>query len=247
LLQRWGLRAVDGFLFTADGLARQWVGHGLIDAARPIYEIMEGSNRFQPRDRAAARARTGMRGDPILLWVGLLTERKDPLTVLAGFERALEWAPGARLYMIYNDDRLLPQVRARIAQSAGLREAVELLGSRPYSEMEDYYNSADYFILGSNHEGSGYALAEALACGVVPIVTDIPSFRMMTDGGTVGALWPVGDAAALAAAIRDLLRRPREPLAAAARRFFEARLNYPSIGRQALAAYHELAAQRGIR
>jgi glycosyltransferase involved in cell wall biosynthesis len=244
LLQRWGLRAVDGFLFAADELAQQWVRRGMIDRARPIYQIMEGSNWFQLRDREAARARTGMRGDPALLWVGRLDRNKDPLTVLAGFERALAYMPGARLYMLYGDDSLLPEVRARIGWSLALRESVELLGRRPYREMEDYYNSADFFILGSHYEGSGYALVEALACGLVPIVTDIPSFRMITDGGAIGALWPAGDSAALTAALRDLLRRPRAPQAAAARRFFEERLSYPSIGRQALAAYDDLVARR---
>jgi glycosyltransferase involved in cell wall biosynthesis len=188
--------------------------------------------------------RTGLRGDAVLLWVGRLDRNKDPLTVLAGFEQALEWAPGTRLYMLYGGDTLLPQVRARIASSVALRESVELLGSRPYREMEDYYNSADYFVLGSHYEGSGYALAEALACGVVPIVTDIPSFRMMTGGGAFGALWPAGDSAAAAVALREVLSRPRAPQAAAARRFFEERLSYPSIGRQAVAAYHDLVARR---
>jgi hypothetical protein len=43
------------------------------------------------------------------------------------------------------------------------------------------------------------------------------------------------------------LRRPRAALATAARRFFETRLSYPSIGRQAVAAYDELTARRGMR
>jgi glycosyltransferase involved in cell wall biosynthesis len=81
----------------------------------------------------------------------------------------------------------------------------------------------------------------------VPIVTDIPSFRMMTDGGTIGALWPAGDSAAAAAAFREVLSRPQALQAAAARRFFEERLSYPSIGRQAVAAYHDLVARRGVR
>jgi glycosyltransferase involved in cell wall biosynthesis len=246
-LQRWGLGAVDGFFFAARELAQAWLQRRMIGLTQPIYEIAEGSNWFEPQDRAAVRVRTGMCGDPALLWVGRLDLNKDPLTILAGFEQALAVAPRARLHMIYADAPLLPEVQARIAGSAALRETVVLLGRKSYLEIQDYYNSADYFVLGSHHEGSGYALAEALACGVVPIVTDIPSFRVMTDGGGLGALWPPGDAQALASAIENTLRRPRGALAAAARRFFEARLSYPSIGRQALAAYHELTSRREIR
>jgi glycosyltransferase involved in cell wall biosynthesis len=247
LIQRWGLRAVDGFLFAAAELAQQWLRWRLIDRARPIYQIMEGSNWFQLRDRTAARARTELRGEPILLWVGRLDSNKDPLTILEGFERALEWAPNARLYMLYGEEPLLPQVRARIASSPALCRAVELVGRRPYGEMEDYYNSADYFLLGSHYEGSGYSLVEAVACGAVPIVTDIPSFRVITNGGAIGALWPAGDAAALAAALREVLSRPWAAQSAAARSFFEEQLSYPSLGRQALAAYHDLVARRAER
>jgi glycosyltransferase involved in cell wall biosynthesis len=246
-VQSWGLGAIDGFLFAARELARPWLQRRMLRRSQPIYQIMEGSTRFQPGDRTAARARTGMWGDPVVLWVGRLDQNKDPLTVLDGFEQALERAPGARLYMIYSDNPLLPRVRSRVARSQALRAAVELLGGRPYREMEDYYNSADYFVLGSHHEGSGYALAEALACGLVPIVSDIPSFRVMTDGGRLGALWPVEDAGAFAAARGEVVRRPRAPLAAAARDFLEAHLSYAAIGRQALAAYHELVTRRGAQ
>lgn len=56
-------------------------------------------------------------------------------------------------------------------------------------------------VAGSRHEGSGYAVIEALACGVVPVVTDIAPFRALTDRGRVGALWPVGNAERLARAL----------------------------------------------
>src|SRR5262245_19951046 len=131
-LQRWGLGAVDGFFFAARELAQAWLRQHIIGPSQPIYEIAEGSNRFEPQDRAIARAHTGMRGDPVLLWVGRLDLNKDPMTILAGFKQVLDVAPGARLYMIYGDDPLLPEMRACIASSAALREAVVLLGNKPY-------------------------------------------------------------------------------------------------------------------
>jgi glycosyltransferase involved in cell wall biosynthesis len=79
------------------------------------------------------------------------------------------------------------------------------------------------------------------------VVTDIPSFRWMTDDGRVGALWRPGDAAACAAAIRSVLHGPWSEQSAAARRVFEQRLSFAAIGRQALAAYRELAARRSVK
>jgi glycosyltransferase involved in cell wall biosynthesis len=244
LVQRVGLRAADGFMFAARALAEPWIERGSIRSWQPVYEIMEGSTTFQVWPRAVARAQTGLAGDPVFFWAGNLDANKDPLTVLHGFELALPALPQARLYMAYRDAALLPQVQARIDQSSALTAAVTLLGSFPHAGMERYFNSADYFVQGSHREGSGYALNDALACGVVPVVTDIPTFRVMTHQGTIGALWPVDDAAALAAAIHTVVARPWAEQSAAARQFFDARLSIAGIGRQALAAYVELAQRR---
>jgi glycosyltransferase involved in cell wall biosynthesis len=167
-IQRLGLRAADGFFFAAKDLAASWVDLGLISKRQSIFQIMEGSNNFRCQDRVAARVRTGMVGDPVILWVGRLIPLKDPLTVLEGFARILRHAPQARLYMAYGTADMLPAVRERIAASKTLAQAVTLLGRIEHSQLEDIYNSADYFVLGSHHEGSGFSLAEAMACGVVP-------------------------------------------------------------------------------
>jgi len=237
LLQRWGLRQVDAFFFAARELATPWLKQGKITSAQPLLQIMEGSTWFQMQPREPARAHTGLQGTPLFLWVGRLDSNKDPLTVLAAFEQILPQLPDARLYMIYGTETLLPLIQERMRGSALLNNAVTLLGQIPHAEMEIYYNSADYFILGSHYEGSGYALAEALACGVVPIMTDIPSFRVMTDQGRLGALWPVSDSQALTRAIIELSAEPLAPRAAAARCFFEERLSFPAIGRQAVQFY----------
>lgn len=244
LVQRVGLGAADGFMFAARALAEPWIARGAIRVRQPVYEIMEGSTTFQVWPRVVARAQTGMTGDPVLFWAGNLDANKDPLTVLTGFELALPAMPQARLYMAYRYADLLPQVQARIAQSAGLAGAVTLLGSFPHADMERYFNSADYFVQGSHREGSGYALNDALACGVVPVVTDIPTFRVMTHQGAFGALWPVDDAQALAEALRTVTARPWAEQSAAARQFFDAQLSISAIARQALAAYAELANRR---
>ncbi len=66
--------------------------------------------------------------------------------------------------------------------------------------------AADLFVLGSHREGSSFALIEALATGLTPVVTDIPSLRALTGNGAVGALWPCGDAGALDDALRSARR-----------------------------------------
>ena len=239
-----GLRAVDGFFFTARQQATPWVDDGLILPSQPIFEIMEGSTAFRRQTRDVARAETGLRGEPVFLWVGRLIDLKDPLTVLRGFDDVLLSFPNARLYMAYGSNELLQPVEHQISSSKTLSRTVTLLGSVPHQDLEAIFNSADYFVLGSHSEGSGYALAEALACGVVPIVTDIPSFRRMTNNGQIGALWQPGNPTSFAAAVQRTLTHFWPEQSAAASSFFDAQLSFAAIGQQAMTAYRDLAAQR---
>jgi glycosyltransferase involved in cell wall biosynthesis len=243
-LQKWGLRAVDGFFFAASELADHWIESNLISQAQQVFEVMEGSTHFQRKDRAETRARTGLEGTPVVLWVGNLTENKDPLTVLEGFERILLQIPTAKLYMVYRQDDLLKQVRDRVASSPILQPAVTLLGSVAHPELEDIYNSADYFVLGSHYEGSGFALAEAMACAVVPVVTAIPSFLAMTDDGRAGACWIAGDSVSFAHAFLRVLGQSIENLSRKVSNCFERRLSFPAIARTSLQAYDELIRRR---
>ena len=243
-LQRWGLRAADGFFFAAQDLAAWGVDHGLISKRQSIFQIMEGSNNFRYQDRATARARTEMAGNPVVLWVGRLIPLKDPLTVLEGFTRILQHSPQARLYMAYGTADMLPVVRKRIADSKALSEAVTLLGRIEQSQLEDIYNSSDYFVLGSHHEGSGFSLAEAMACGVVPVVTDIPSFRVMTDEGRAGACWRPGSPQDFADKFLEVMGQPLEQLSHKVHSFFQSQLSYKAIARDSMRAYREVIAAR---
>ncbi|MCC7352688.1 MAG: glycosyltransferase [Anaerolineae bacterium] len=237
---RLALRQMDGFGFAARDLARPWLDSGLLPANAPLFELMEGSSLFGLDTRSAARARTGLAGDPLCLWVGRLNSNKDPLTVLKGFARALPHLPRARLVMVYGEAELLHDVQEWLKGDADTAGHVTLLGSLPHRDLEAIYNSADFFLLGSHHEGSGYAVLEALSCGVVPIVTNIPSFRTLTGDGTMGGLWPVGDADALARTLVDWHERLQPDAPEKMRAFFDQNFSFSAIGRKALAAYAAL-------
>jgi hypothetical protein len=68
------------------------------------------STSFKQEEKMQARLKTGMVGDPCFLWVGRLNSNKDPLTVLAAFEKYLQVNNHARLYMIYQQNDLEKEV-----------------------------------------------------------------------------------------------------------------------------------------
>ena len=239
-LHRWGFHDLSAVAFTAREQARPFVDAGILRPDLPVFEVVEGSSHCTPGDQAAARDKCGLVGDPCLLWVGRLDGNKDPLAVLNAVDEVLAELPDLRLWCLYTEAPLLDVVQARLQSSPRLREAVHLLGKVPHDEVEEFYRAADFFVLGSHSEGSGFSLLEALACGTTPLVTAIPSFRKITGNGEVGELFPVGDAQALARLLSEWARRDRRRLRQAARRHFEQCLSYDAIGRQWLNAYEAL-------
>jgi len=239
-MQRLIFRTMDGFLFSAPGQEDAWVTQGLIPDRQRCFFVMENSAHFQMRPRREARQQTALRGDPVFLWVGHLNSNKDPLTVLKAFEQVLAFLPRARLYMIYREAPLEAAVRERIAAGPVLPQCVSLLGEKDRRAMEAYYNSADYLLSGSHKEGSGYALIEAMACGVIPIVTNIPSFRHLTGDGAIGALWAPDRAEELVAAIRKATQWPIEERARAVREYFDRWFGFGALAKRMERVYRSI-------
>lgn len=243
--QRALFRAADGFLFTSPGIADEWVRAGLLDPAWPVLGVVEASTDFVPVPRAEARARTGLPGAPSILWVGRLHEKKDPMTALEGFARALEQVPGAHLSMAFREAPLLPEVRAFRERSPLLAQRVHLLGEVPHADLPNLFSAADLFLTSSPAEGSNFALLEALACGTPPVASDIPAHRVLTGEGAVGQLFAAADAESCARALVEAAARLGEEDRLAARRHFERRLGWPVVAERAVTAYHALASARG--
>jgi glycosyltransferase involved in cell wall biosynthesis len=238
-VQRFGFRRSARQLFTTLDHARPFVEAGIIGGYESVVELMETSSAFHPRGKAEARLRTGMAGNPVFLWAGRLHAIKDPLTALKGFERILAGWPHARLYLHYLTDELLPDLQAYAATRPALSRALHFRGRAPFSEMEAIYSSADFLLQASLREFSGCAVLEAMACGAIPIVTDIPSFRAMTAEGQHGILFPPGNWEALA---RDTLALPRSGLTARSaevRAHFERALSFQAIARRLEKVYQE--------
>ena len=152
---------------------------------------------------------------PVVLGVGRLSPQKDFATLCRAFARVRRERP-ARLVIIGDvrghesdrDHRLAGLYR--LAAELGMRDDFELLGYQrnPFR----YMARAAVFALSSRFEGFGNVLLEALACGTPVVSTDCPSGPAeILDGGAYGALVPVGDDAAMAAAIEAALDHPPDP------------------------------------
>jgi len=240
LLSRICYSSADGFMFAAPQLERVWKRKKIIRESQRVFFVMEGSAAFSRKDRQTARSVTGMEGDPVFIWVGNLNRNKDPVTILDAFSKAADYFPNARLYMIFKETSLEKTVRDQIRANPALRDTVKLMGFIGHDRLEDIYNSANYFLLGSHKEGSGFAVLEAMACGVVPIIPDIPSFREITGQGRVGYLWQPGNPDDLFRQIQQAIKKSWAEQSRETEAYFRTHFSWPAIGKTASQAYRSL-------
>jgi teichuronic acid biosynthesis glycosyltransferase TuaC len=143
------------------------------------------AEKFQPGDRAAARAALGLpAAAPIFLSVGNLIEGK-------GFHIAIEALAG-----LARKDALLyvagqGPMRARLeAQAAalGIADRVKLLGPVPNAALPEWYRAADVFLLPTAREGWPNVVTEAQACGLPAVATRVSGLPDIVTDSSLGLL-----------------------------------------------------------
>lgn len=220
---------IDIYLFTSVENANEWVEKKIIVNKEKCHELLEASTFFQMKDKLQCKLRLGFTGNQNFLWVGRLNIGKDPMTVINAFEKYIISCPEARLFMIYQTEELLTVIKRRLEENEQLNKAIILKGKVNHCELEGWFNAADYFISGSHKEGSGYALIEAMSCGCIPIVTNIPSFKKITNEGTFGFLFEPGDSQSLLKILLSLKNIDKETLSSSVVGHFNHNLSFKSI------------------
>jgi glycosyltransferase involved in cell wall biosynthesis len=230
-IQRLADRCIDAYLFASHELGAEWVKSGNLASATKIHEVMEVSSVFMPVDKSLARDKTGADGTPAFLWVGRLNANKDPLTVVKAFLQFAADNPSARLYMIYHTEELLAELQ-QLLNSSAQKNAVVLVGRVPHTDLQYWFNSVDIILSGSHYEGSGTAVCEAMSCGCMPIVTNIASFRMITDKGRCGLLFEPGDETTLLSALKQTQRMNIGERQEFSLSYFKSNLSFEAIARE---------------
>lgn len=193
--------------------------------------------RFAPATtgrRAAIRAELGLAEDDVVVGsvARLVAEKGIPELV----EAVAALGPPFRLLLVgphdpEKADALDPAVLSR-AEAAG----AVVTGHR--DDVDRLYSAMDLFCLASHREGFPRAAMEAAASGLPVVATDIRGCRQVVSPGVTGALVPVRDPGALAAALAALAdagERARQ--GAGGRRAAEAGFDERRVVERVLAAY----------
>jgi len=199
----WAARRAAGSIGVCAALMdvlRGW-GH---DSSR-LHTLRNGVDleRFRPLPQAAMRAELGVGGEPLLLSVGHLIERKGHQIAIETLAMLSKQRPGAHLVVIGEGEEraALTALAARL----GVAGKVSLTGSLPNTELLKWYSAADVLLLCSSREGWANVLLESMACGTPVVATDIWGTPEVVAAPEAGRLVAQRDGAAFAAAVDELL------------------------------------------
>jgi glycosyltransferase involved in cell wall biosynthesis len=203
-LQRWADRYIHAYMFASKEQGDAWIRAKQIAGSEKVKEIMGTSSYFRPMSKSEARQVSKIAGEKVFLWVGRLDANKDPVLLIRAFGKFALSHPHARLYMVYQTYHLEQEVKLAVLNSDA-RSQISLVGKVDHGKLHYWYNSADFIVSTSHYEGSGIAVCEGMSCGCIPVLTDIPSFRMMTSSGTIGLLFSAGDQRSLEGALEKAM------------------------------------------
>ena len=135
----------------------------------------------------------------LVLTIARIAPQKD-LDTLVEATRAL--VPHAVWVVVGGGEESL---LARLSQRAG-RDGLPVHFVGPQADPDRWLQAADVFVLTSRWEARALVVQEAMAAGVPVVATDTGGLRDLVEGA--GTLVPVGDAAAVAAAVTAYLTDP---------------------------------------
>jgi glycosyltransferase involved in cell wall biosynthesis len=165
-----------------------------------------------PGDAAVAEQYRLDASRPLVLSIGGIEARKNPLRLLRAFVQLRRTHHRARLLMVGGasllDHHAIQQDFVQLLSDSGLAAGpngpVTLTGPLPDAQIAPLLRLADVVAFPSLHEGFGLVVLEALACGTPVVVSRIAPFTEYLTSSSVRFADPL-DPASIAAALREAL------------------------------------------
>lgn len=230
-LQKCADRVIDAYFFTAAKQAEVALQQRIIGDKNKVKEVMEVSSVFKPGSKKISRNITGVTGDHTYIWVGHLNLNKDPMLAVKAFSEFVKDGKDAMLYMIFQSETLLPEIKEWLAMHEATAKRIHLVGKVPHEQLQHWYNSCDFIISTSQFEAGGVSVCEAMSCGCIPVLSNIPSFVAMTEN-QCGIIFDVGECRSLLLALYKSIIINKESERKKTLQRFELHLSFKAIARQ---------------
>jgi glycosyltransferase involved in cell wall biosynthesis len=116
--------------------------------------------------------------DFVLLYVGRITEIKQPLHLINLFKEIVNQIPNIRLVILGSGNLF-----TKLKKKARPLDSVHILGHIPHKEIHNFMRAADAFISLSCYEGFPLAVIEAASHGLPLILSNTASHKWILESG----------------------------------------------------------------
>lgn len=187
------------------------------------------------------RARYGIGDAQVVVHVGRLSKRKNPLDALRAFASATKGNPRAVMVFVGRRGNQYEEVR-RFVDAEGIGNRVIFTDFVPTEERNAWVSLADVVVALSRWEAFGISVAQALALGTPVVATKAGGLADFVRHGENGFLVDVGDVDSAADHLRFLLENPdeAEAMGVRGRRLVLREFTWSKIGERLRALYRSL-------
>lgn len=231
------LRRCDGFVCDSQVVLNRAEVLGVHRTNSVVFPWGVDLDQFSPGKRGGLRTDLGWDRATVLL----STRNWEPIygvdLLLEAFAQVATEMPELRMIMLGGGS-----MRVDIEQAVhrfGLVDKIHIAGRVAYADLPAYYQSADIYASASYSDGSSVSLLEAMATGLVCVVSDIPGNREWVSHGREGFLFESGNLESLTRTLRECIEAKGEwlQLGCEARALVEARADWKKNSAKLFDAY----------
>lgn len=247
--ERFAAHRCHAIVSVADAMTSQARAAGIGSAQQ--YTTIRSGIRIEPflesgGARSATRTKLGFTDECVVLGtVSRLAELKGHDDLLDAFAQRLRTDP--RLRMLWVGDGWWRERLMQRAAALGLHDRIVTTGLVSPDEIPSLLTAIDVLVHPSYREGLPRAVVQAFLAGKPAVAYDIDGAREVCIDGRTGRLVPVGDTAALAAAIAELAAdsESRAALGSAGRELCRSEFSAQTMNAKLLTLYQAILGRAG--
>lgn len=173
---------ITGYISISKEISRKLIESGI--ESEKIHLIPNGVNteRFQPIEgikKKELREKLGLANKKTCIFTGSFDDNKNPYLIAKAFQ-SLSDRNNIQLLLI-GPDRDGGIQRNLIKELISNKRLKNIIVRDFISNIDEYYQASDLFVLPSKHEGLSNSMLEALSCGLPAVVTRISGAEDLID------------------------------------------------------------------
>jgi len=226
-ITKYALRKADLVAFNSEPARKELIELGTKPEKLVFFRHGVDTQQFGPQGRDQQfKEQFGISGMPAVISIRNLKPIYNVEMLINAIPLVLKRAPETK-FVIAGDGEQRGAL-TNLANSLGFSDSIRFVGLLPHDELPRYLSSSDIYVSTSISDSSPVSLQEAMACGLAPVVTDLPANRDWIKNGENGFLVPINDIEMLANKIVYLIKNDqiREKFAKTNRQTIQEKAEY---------------------